>query len=160
MVVTAAVVGGTTLPAAAQQDLDCADFAFQEDAQAVLIADPSDPHGLDPDHDGIACEALPSRVVGITSAATGDGWWATTARGAVTAGGGAVDHGGAEKLALSAPIVDITRTASSQGYWLLGRDGGVFSYGDAQFYGSTGNIRLNRPVVGLAADPQNRGYWF
>lgn len=41
-------------------DLNCSDFATQEEAQAVLDADPSDPHGLDGDGDGIACESLPS----------------------------------------------------------------------------------------------------
>lgn len=40
-------------------DLDCADFASQADAQAALEEDPSDPHGLDADGDGIACETLP-----------------------------------------------------------------------------------------------------
>lgn len=40
------------------QDLDCGDFAFQEDAQAVFDADPTDPNRLDADNDGIACEAL------------------------------------------------------------------------------------------------------
>lgn len=50
-------------PAAIAQDtLNCDDFEFQEDAQAELDADPSDPHGLDGnDNDGIACEDLPSR---------------------------------------------------------------------------------------------------
>lgn len=48
-------------PASAQQDRDCGDFAFQEDAQAVLEQDPSDPNGLDADNDGVACENLPSR---------------------------------------------------------------------------------------------------
>jgi hypothetical protein len=46
------------------QDLDCRDFAFQEDAQAFLNQDPSDPHRLDEDQgpdDGIACEVLPRR---------------------------------------------------------------------------------------------------
>lgn len=40
-------------------DLDCADFASQGEAQAVYDADPSDPHGLDADGDGVACETLP-----------------------------------------------------------------------------------------------------
>jgi hypothetical protein len=41
-------------------DLNCDDFATQEDAQAELDADPSDPNGLDGyDDDGIACESLP-----------------------------------------------------------------------------------------------------
>ncbi|MFP3987893.1 excalibur calcium-binding protein [Streptomyces sp. E11-3] len=46
------------------QDLDCADFVFQEDAQAEFDRDPSDPHRLDEDpgpNDGIACEVLPRR---------------------------------------------------------------------------------------------------
>ncbi|MFE3382564.1 excalibur calcium-binding protein [Streptomyces anulatus] len=46
------------------QDLDCADFRFQEDAQAELNRDPGDPNRLDEDRgidDGIACEVLPRR---------------------------------------------------------------------------------------------------
>ncbi|GHH66112.1 hypothetical protein GCM10018775_87670 [Streptomyces umbrinus] len=46
------------------QDLDCRDFAFQEDAQAFFNQDPGDPHRLDEDQgpdDGIACEAVPRR---------------------------------------------------------------------------------------------------
>ncbi|OEJ25538.1 hypothetical protein AR457_14760 [Streptomyces agglomeratus] len=48
----------------AQPDLDCSDFAFQEEAQAEFDRDPTDPHRLDEDpgdDDRIACEALPSR---------------------------------------------------------------------------------------------------
>src|SRR5215207_7343690 len=41
-------------------DLDCADFDSQEEAQAVLERDPSDPNYLDGEGDGIACESLPS----------------------------------------------------------------------------------------------------
>jgi hypothetical protein len=54
------------------QNLNCGDFQFQEDAQAVLDQDPSDPNGLDAHPgpadgndqaggDGIACEELPHR---------------------------------------------------------------------------------------------------
>ncbi|KJK35107.1 excalibur calcium-binding protein [Streptomyces variegatus] len=53
-------------PAHARQDLDCRDFSFQEEAQAVFDADPSDPNRLDEDQgpdDGIACEALARRGV-------------------------------------------------------------------------------------------------
>jgi len=43
------------------QDLDCGDFATQQEAQAELERDPSDPNGLDgDDNDGRACESLPS----------------------------------------------------------------------------------------------------
>src|SRR5215212_5079155 len=64
--------------ASAQNDLNCDDFPFQEDAQAVLDRDPSDPNGLDRDNDGIACEELPRRggggepPVGGTPADAGD----------------------------------------------------------------------------------------
>ncbi len=39
-------------------ELDCADFADQPAAQAALRAHPGDPHRLDADRDGIACEKL------------------------------------------------------------------------------------------------------
>ena len=38
-------------------DRDCRDFATQQEAQAFYEANrPGDPHGLDRDQDGIACE--------------------------------------------------------------------------------------------------------
>jgi Excalibur calcium-binding domain len=59
-IVTAALVVLLVLaaPAFAQADLDCGDFATQSEAQAELERDPSDPHGLDEDDDGVACESL------------------------------------------------------------------------------------------------------
>ncbi|MER7107246.1 excalibur calcium-binding protein [Streptomyces sp. NPDC000229] len=50
------------------QDLDCRDFVYQEDAQAVFNSDPRDPHRLDEDQgpdDGIACEVLPRRGAAV-----------------------------------------------------------------------------------------------
>lgn len=41
------------------EDLDCADFDFQEEAQAIYDQDPSDPFNLDPNGDGFACSSLP-----------------------------------------------------------------------------------------------------
>ncbi|MFJ7294706.1 excalibur calcium-binding protein [Streptomyces collinus] len=64
-------------PAHARQDLDCRDFAFQEDAQAVFDADPSDPNRLDEDQgrdDGVACEALAHRgIIDPTTSPTSAG---------------------------------------------------------------------------------------
>ncbi|MET9833679.1 excalibur calcium-binding protein [Streptomyces sp. NPDC006385] len=51
-------------PAHAQDNSDCRDFTYQEDAQAHYNADPRDPDRLDEDQgpdDGIACEGLPRR---------------------------------------------------------------------------------------------------
>src|SRR5215207_4173836 len=45
--------------AVAQDDLNCEDFDSQEEAQAVLDRDPSDPNNLDADNDGKACETFP-----------------------------------------------------------------------------------------------------
>lgn len=56
--------------APAVADLDCGHFQFQEDAQAVLDKDRSDPHGLDRDKNGIACETLPKRGSGPTKTST------------------------------------------------------------------------------------------
>jgi hypothetical protein len=41
-------------------DLNCSDFSNQEEAQAVLDRDPSDPNNLDGEGDGVPCESLPS----------------------------------------------------------------------------------------------------
>jgi micrococcal nuclease len=40
-------------------DYNCGDFDTQEQAQYVLENTPDDPHGLDGDGDGVACESLP-----------------------------------------------------------------------------------------------------
>jgi micrococcal nuclease len=42
----------------ADSNLDCAGFETHEEAQRVLEQDPSDPHYLDGDGDGVACEEL------------------------------------------------------------------------------------------------------
>jgi excalibur calcium-binding domain-containing protein len=42
-----------------QADRDCSDFSTQQEAQAVLNQDPSDPNRLDADNDGVACESVP-----------------------------------------------------------------------------------------------------
>ena len=49
---------GLTTPVAAQDALDCADYASQAEAQAAYREDPSDPADNDADEDGIACELV------------------------------------------------------------------------------------------------------
>jgi micrococcal nuclease len=55
----------------ADGNLDCASFAYQEEAQRVLRQDPSDPNYLDGDDDGVACEDLPSNNDQPPSAGSG-----------------------------------------------------------------------------------------
>ncbi|MFI8070552.1 hypothetical protein ACIF85_17455 [Streptomyces sp. NPDC086033] len=68
-----ATAGPLTGVAHAEGDRDCADFVYQEDAQAVFDLDPTDPNRLDEDRgrdDGIACEVLPHRDTAAVSVAT------------------------------------------------------------------------------------------
>lgn len=78
---TAAILAGFSLfgpasvafalvEAPAIADLNCSDFKYQEDAQAELQKDLSDPHNLDDDNDGIACEKLPKRGTAPTKTIT------------------------------------------------------------------------------------------
>lgn len=46
-VIAVALVGIVAMPAFAQGDMDCGDFATQARAQAELRSDPTDPFGLD-----------------------------------------------------------------------------------------------------------------
>lgn len=66
---------GAGMALAAGGDKNCDDFATQEQAQTVYNADTSDPHGLDRDRDGDACESLPrgsaSDELGLTGASSG-----------------------------------------------------------------------------------------
>lgn len=61
LVATAVAIYATVAtPAAfAQRDMDCSDFRSWSEAQAFYESQgPGDPHRLDADNDGIACEAL------------------------------------------------------------------------------------------------------
>ena len=49
-------VQGSDVPLSDGDDATCSDFVNQAAAQAALNDDPRDPHGLDLDLDGIACE--------------------------------------------------------------------------------------------------------
>jgi micrococcal nuclease len=58
--ISAALLLAFAASASAQRDMDCSDFRTQREAQAFFKSqEPGDPHRLDGDNDGIACEALP-----------------------------------------------------------------------------------------------------
>lgn len=58
-VVAVSLIAAWAAPAMAQRDMNCSDFSSWEEAQAFYERNgPGDPHGLDRDGDGIACEAL------------------------------------------------------------------------------------------------------
>lgn len=82
---------GLTIPmtgTALAADLDCKDFSSQAAAQANLNANPSDPNGLDANHNGVACEDFT-----YGSASTGSTQVPTVPQGGVPAGDGSTAAG-------------------------------------------------------------------
>jgi hypothetical protein len=118
------------------QDLDCADFTFQEEAQAVFDLDTSDPNRLDEEQgpdDGRACEVLPRRS-GLTAATSSPPATAT---------------------ATSSPTPTATATAPSPSATTRGVRGGVG--GSSEDGPSGGDLVLGGVFVAGAA--LATGYW-
>jgi micrococcal nuclease len=69
----------TATPSPSFNDRDCADFDSQVEAQEVLEDDLSDPHGLDGDSNGVACEELPAG--GTASPSASPSAWPTASAG-------------------------------------------------------------------------------
>jgi len=138
-------------------DLDCDDFATQEEAQATYNADPSDPHRLDADNDGIACEALPSATPPPPAMVT------VTERLVDLEGMGSLGatrsvsrfHAIARRV--DAPLVGTA--VGRTGVWGVTAKGEVIAGEGAAFYGDLANIPLTLPIVGMAATPSGDGYW-
>jgi hypothetical protein len=60
LVVCTTLLLSMSTPSFAQADRDCSDFGTQREAQEFYERNgPGDPHRLDRDNDGIACETLP-----------------------------------------------------------------------------------------------------
>jgi hypothetical protein len=74
-------------PLPADGDYDCADFETRAQAQAVLEQDPSDPHYLDGEGDGIPCEDLPAGDGSFANAASPSDLAAVPATAPATAAG-------------------------------------------------------------------------
>lgn len=55
---TSDVSSKNNLPECVERDCNCSDFRNHAEAQAVLKAFPNDPHNLDRNNDGVACESL------------------------------------------------------------------------------------------------------
>lgn len=55
------VTQSSQFPPCIESDCNCSDFTSQPEAQAVLEAFEGDPHGLDRDGNGKACESLPGQ---------------------------------------------------------------------------------------------------
>ena len=95
VLVTALLTLGATGTANAA-DLNCGDFATQAEAQAVLVADPSDPNNLDGNDDGQACEDHTYAPAAAPSSATSTATSQVSTRpvGAVAAGDGSASEDG------------------------------------------------------------------
>jgi LPXTG-motif cell wall-anchored protein len=67
LTVATTFVAASPAVAGASGDLDCPDFSTQSQAQTVYDSDPSDPHRLDRDGDGIACESAGGSGVALSA---------------------------------------------------------------------------------------------
>jgi hypothetical protein len=61
-VIALAIVTFSGAVVAQETDIDCDDFFIPQMAQAELEKDPSDPHRLDPDENGIACDEGAAKI--------------------------------------------------------------------------------------------------
>lgn len=100
---TTALVALLAVPAVAQGDLDCEDFATREQAQDVLDADRTDPNNLDSNGNGLACENLP---------APGTPNVAPAPAGGVAAGGGGTAQAGPSGTAVGLTVAGVVSAAA------------------------------------------------
>jgi len=111
VLMTAALSFGLSGTAHAQ-DLNCSDFATQEEAQAVYNQDPSDPNDLDRDDDGIACESLASGGMGQAEDGTAIGGSQVSTRPVGAAATGDGSSAGHEGIALPYVLGGVALTAA------------------------------------------------
>jgi endonuclease YncB( thermonuclease family) len=121
-----AAVGLAAIPASAMADRDCGDFASQQAAQIFYLqaGGPSqDPHGLDSDGDGIACEANPAPYYdGSSLPNSSPGPQPTTSGNAGTSGGPATTSASAGVRLGYVVDGDTIRLANGQYVRLIGID--------------------------------------
>ena len=98
-------------------------------------------------------------IVGMSSTASGRGYWLVASDGGIFSFGDAQFFGSTGSIRLNKPIVGMTPTPSGNGYWMVASDGGIFAFGDAQFVGSLGGTPLNSPVIGMKRNDAGSGYW-
>ena len=89
---TSAAVGLAAVPANAVADRDCGDFTSQRAAQIFYLnagGPQVDPHGLDAEGDGVACESNPAPYYYGSSVPSGTGGTGGRGGGQQASGGGA-----------------------------------------------------------------------
>lgn len=102
-------------PLPSDGNYDCADFETQAQAVVVLKQDPSDPHYLDGDGDGIPCEDLPSSQGSFAGASSPPVSASVPSDGPTTAAG-APSPPAAEKALSMLEGLAIARSGSMAGY--------------------------------------------
>ena len=98
-------------------------------------------------------------IVGMSSTASGRGYWLVASDGGIFSFGDAQFYGSTGSIKLIAPIKSMARTNSGSGYTLMAGDGGIFNFGDSQFYGSTSGSCLGSPSVAISKSNYDNGYF-
>jgi len=86
-----------------------------------------------------------------------NGYYETTATGAVYSYGNVAGCGSLPAALATVPVVGLAASPDGGGYWLVARDGHIFPFGDAKDYGPA--HKLAPDIVGMATTPDGRGYW-
>jgi hypothetical protein len=107
---------GTDIPPLPSDgDYNCADFESRAQAKTVLERDPSDPHYLDGDGEGIPCEDLPSGEGPSADSVSASGSVTASATGPATAAGAPSPPSANEALSMLEELA-IASPSSMAGY--------------------------------------------
>ena len=95
-------------------------------------------------------------TVALANGRKGDGYWALSAKGIVTAFGALGDYGSPGDKGTA---VDLGATSTGGGYAVLMEDGGIYPFGDALHHGSTKKQGVGSKARKITLRPQGDGYW-
>ncbi len=105
---------------------------------------------------------LSSNIVSMAEAPSGEGYWALSDEGIVSASGSVRHLGDLAALgkvnALSSSI-DIAASPNGKGYWITTSTGVVYAFGSTRWHGATGHLDLPTSIVDIEPSPTGDGYW-
>ena len=98
----------------------------------------------------------------MAEAPSGEGYWALSDEGIVSASGSVRHLGDLAALgkvnALSSSI-DIAASPNGKGYWITTSTGVVYAFGSTRWHGATGHLDLPTSIVDIEPSPTGDGYW-
>ena len=103
-----------------------------------------------------------SNIVSMAEAPSGNGYWALSDKGIVSASGN-VDHLGdlaaLRRVDAYGSPIDIAASPNGKGYWITTSKGVVYAFGSTRWHGATGHLDLPYSIVDIEPSPTGTGYW-